>query len=370
MAGTGTASRQFLGPESVTPERLTSLLRKGGVLDTASVTGVTTSVIGAGAGFMGQLIHATLTYDRQEPDAPATLIVKLPAAHPENREVASFFRFYEREVRFYQQIADEVALRTPRCYYSHFDPDSGDYVLLIEDLAPAVVGDQLGGCLAEQADLCIGQLAKFHATWWDSDALEQLDWLPALSDEWYIQSVEQGYAQAWEPFLGFFGNRVSPKLHDVAKRFGAQIRPLMARFGSSPRTIIHGDYRLDNLFFAPPGAADQLAVADWQIAAKGRGVFDVAYFTAGTMPPQERKAAERGLLRAYHEALTAGGVSGYTSDQCWEDYRASVLFCLVYAVIAIGSLDLANERGVELFTTVAGRTFAAIDDLKSYELMD
>ena len=356
-------------PSELTAQWLSGALRRNGAIERASVTSIEQQMIGAGAGFMGELARVKLTYDTNEAGAPASLIAKFPAAALENREVAMFFRFYEREVRFYEQIAGKIDLRIPRCYFSHFDPATGDYVLLLEDLAPARVGDQLAGCAAKEADLCISNLAKFHAAWWESDTLARLDWMPGIDDDWYIQAVEEGYEQAWEPFLSFFGDKVSKELQDVAKRFGQHIRPMLTHFGSSPRSIVHADYRLDNLFYATAEGGDPLSVIDWQITCKGRGAFDVAYFTSGTMPPAERKASEQGLLRTYHRILTEHGVAGYTFENCWDDYRASILFCLVYAVIGIGSLDLANERGVELFTAIANRTFAAIDDLKAYELI-
>ena len=43
-------------------------------------------------------------------------------------------------------------------------------------------------------------------------------------------------------------------------------------------------------------------------------------------------------------------MSGYSLDDCWEDYRLSSLFCWLYTVIALGTLDTANERGLALFT--------------------
>ena len=87
------------------------------------------------------------------------------------------------------------------------------------------------------------------------------------------------------------------------------------------------------------------------------------------LPPAERKSAESELLKMYHDILIERGVRGYDFGQCWEDYRRSVLFLLVYSVISMGSIDMANERGVELFTTILKRTLAAITDLKAYELL-
>ena len=72
----------------------------------------------------------------------------------------------------------------------------------------------------------------------------------------------------------------------------------------------------------------------------------------------------------YHRTLTENGVRGYDFDQCLLDYRASVLFCLLYSVIEIGSTDnLATERGAKLFDTIMERAVSAIQDLNAAELL-
>jgi aminoglycoside phosphotransferase (APT) family kinase protein len=50
---------------------------------------------------------------------------------------------------------------------------------------------------------------------------------------------------------------------------------------TSPRadetTLIHGDYRLDNLMFAPGDPAEVRAVVDWELSTLGHPVSDLAY---------------------------------------------------------------------------------------------
>ena len=357
-------------PAEITAEWLTDALRNSGAIKHASVTAFDSKVIGEGAGLFGELINLSPQYDKPEAVAPASLIGKFPTAALENREVAMFFRFYEREVNFYEQIAEKVELRTPRCYFSAFEPSNGDYLLLLEDLAPAQVGDQAAGCAANHVRLAVSELAKFHATWWKSPALDTLDWMPRLDADWYVQALNDGYAEAWAPFVEFTKDYLTPELADLGQRYGKSIHKFMNKFGSElPATIVHGDFRLDNLFFASPEGGPPFAVIDWQISAKGGGIFDVAYFVCGTLPAAERKAVERDLVKLYHDTLAAHGVMDYSFDQCWEDYRLSTLILLIPSVIVLGSLDLANERAVELFTTISKRTFAAITDLKSAELL-
>jgi hypothetical protein len=358
-------------PAQLTPQWLTHALRTSGAARTSSVASYDAKIIGEGTGFLGELAHLTLRYDKPEPGAPSTLIAKFPTAAPENREMAMYFRFYERETGFYEHIASQVQLRTPRCYFNAFKPENGDFLLLLEDLAPATCGDQVAGCSVEHVRLAIHELAKFQATWWNSPKLDGLEWIPRFDAEWQIDALEQNYEPCWPAFVDFVGPLLTPILNDAGVRLGKSARSLMNRMASDfPMTIVHGDYRLDNMFFASSQGGPEFAVIDWQIAQRSTGVFDVAYFLAGTLPSDERRAHEREILRSYHNTLVAHGVNGYSFDQCWQDYRTTTLFLFVYSVMAAGSIDMANERGATLFSTIARRTLSAIDDLKAYEMLD
>jgi hypothetical protein len=85
--------------------------------------------------------------------------------------------------------------------------------------------------------------------------------------------------------------------------------------------------------------------------------------------PDDRRAIEMDVLRAYHEKLLERGVNNYSFDQCFDDYRISAMFCLVYPVVAGGNLDLANERGVTLAKTMLDRSIATILDLDCDEMI-
>ena len=90
---------------------------------------------------------------------------------------------------------------------------------------------------------------------------------------------------------------------------------------------------------------------------------------AGAVPPADRRAMEMDLLHVYHSILTERGVKGYDFDQCLLDYRTAAMFCWQYAVIILGALDAANERGLELFTDILERFVSIIVDLNAGELL-
>ena len=358
------------GPEALTPEWLTQALRETGTIKKSAVTSFDMEQdIAAGTGLIGQLARLTPHYDQTEEGAPRSLIAKFPAATPENREIGDLLRFYEREIRFYEEIADEIELRTPRRYYSAMDIDAKEYVLLLEDLSQARVGDQLAGCSLAEAELVIRELAKLHATWWDHPRLEELDWMPKANDPLMAQPVADSYQQAWGPFREQFGDGPARSILETGERLGEKITAILDQTADPPRTIVHGDCRLDNLFFAPKEGGDPLAVIDWQISLRGRGPYDVGYFMSQSIDPSERKAKEMDMLRMYHRTLMENGVRDYDFDQCLHDYRLSTLFCLAYPVISGGTLDLANERGLALVTAMLERSVAAITDLNAGELL-
>ncbi|MGN6189215.1 MAG: phosphotransferase family protein, partial [Conexibacter sp.] len=54
---------------------------------------------------------------------------------------------------------------------------------------------------------------------------------------------------------------------------------------SGPATIVHGDYRLGNVMFAPGAPARLTAIFDWELATIGDPLADVGYLTATYAQP-------------------------------------------------------------------------------------
>ena len=46
--------------------------------------------------------------------------------------------------------------------------------------------------------------------------------------------------------------------------------------------------------------------------------------------PETRRLLEQPLLRHYHGRLLALGVQGYSWDDCWNDYRLSVILVSIF----------------------------------------
>jgi aminoglycoside/choline kinase family phosphotransferase len=349
---------------------LNDALAGSGVTGGAAISGFEREVIGEGAGFVGELSRFTLQYDGQANGAPRTVIAKLPTADEAVRNMAQLFGFYEREVRFYEEIAGQVKLRTPRRLFSAMDPAAGRYVLLLEDLAPGRCGDQLASCSLDEARLALREIAKFHAAWWNNPRLDEFPWLPALDEPLLRQVLQAIYRQSWPFFEETLRDRLPAAIFDIGRRFGESFEALAERWAGRPRTIVHTDFRLDNMFFALADGSP-FALIDWQIAQRGLGPGDIAYFLAGNFPPDVRRQHEQALLQTYHETLRASGVTNYDFEQCWEEYRMSMLTLFILLVTNRENVDIAayGERAQTLIDTMIDRYTTAIVDLNAAEFL-
>jgi aminoglycoside/choline kinase family phosphotransferase len=154
----------------------------------------------------------------------------------------------------------------------------------------------------------------------------------------------------------------------AGERLQTKVVALQEQLSERPRTLMHGDFRMDNLVF-PGKGADGLTVLDWQITSRGRGAFDLGYFLTTSMSPADRRAVEEELIASYLETLAAGGVRGYGRDEFMRDYRITAMFCLVYTAIVIGSLDMGNDRGLALFNAMLERNTAMVEDLEAWAVV-
>jgi len=332
-------------PEELSAEWVTGALRSAGHLGDQRVSEVMTQPIGTGQ--MCDCYRLTLRYDG-EVAAPASLVAKLPAADETSRATAKALRLYEVEVDFYQQLAPTLPVRTPQVFYADQDVAATTFVLLLEDLAPARPGDQLTGCSPDQAAAAISELVRLHAARWGDESLASLEWLDKNASG---GGAATGFLPPlWDNFVERYAAVLEPEVRSAGDTLFSHLAGVYLE-DTKPWTIVHGDYRLDNLLFSPDGP---VAVVDWQLCGHGPAMNDVAYFIGAGLLTEVRREVERELVRGYFDDLVASGVTGYGWDRCWRAYRRGSWSGLIIAV-ASATLVERTERGDQLFLAMATR---------------
>jgi hypothetical protein len=350
-------------PSELNAEWLSACLRHAGVLGAnCRVAGFEPERIGQGRGFAGQIARVALRYEPAGVNAPATLIAKFASDHAGTREMMRSIDGYAREVRFYRELAPEIGLGTPRCYFAHYDPAAHECCLLLEDLAPAESIDHDQGYSLEQAQQVLEQLAAMHARHWNR--VEHLDWLQM--DAALFANLRAGFMKGLPGLVEGYRTQY-PTLVRVAQQFvpffsGDEI---LAQARRPPLTLAHGDIHMDNIFL-PSTRGGRFAIIDWQSVAVSRfGTYDVARLLCVGMRPEQRRRHERALLRYYHRALCAHGVRDYPLRGLRLRYRAELVAIVLVAVLVLDGVDFTEDEA----SKYVGRVDAALADAHASRLL-
>ena len=345
-------------PDLVTPQWLTRVLRHAGAIDAATgVSSFEASPIGTGQ--VGANVRYALSYDRAGPKAPPTVVCKFSSRDEASAAAGVAVLTYETEVAFYRDLAHTVDISRPRCHFAEVRPGTADVVLVMEDIAPAEQGDQIGGCSVQQASLAVEEAARLHGPRWGDPALADFRWLDRGDTSVAIAAM---LGTIWEAFVERYRATLAPVTLEAGPQVAA-LAPALLVNRSSPRTPVHSDYRLDNMLFATGGKDRPLTVVDWQTVQLGVGPSDVAYFLGSAFEPERRRSCERDLLIRYHRALVEDyGVDGYPFDRCWRDYVRSSYGSLLMAVFASMMVG-RTDRGDAMFMAMANRSAQMAADL-------
>lgn len=332
-------------PDAVTVDWLTECLRVAGLLTAASVSAVSWEAIGTGQ--VGDSVRFHLSYD-QAGAGPATLAGKFPAADPTSRGTAAAFGLYAKEVGFYRELQQHLAVRTPATFAAEIDADGVEFLLLFEDLGPARGGNQLASCSAEDARAGIRQAAAIHAPSWNDPALTELDWLQPKAGQ--AEQIMALYGNAQAIFRDRYADSLEPEFMGLCEALNDAKEHWFGREGG-PRAIVHGDFRLDNMLFDIMSGAEPIAVLDWQTVAAGNPLTDIGYFLGTGIGDELRRAHEDELLDLYCAEMTRLGVP-LTREAIWDDYVIGALHGISTAVFSAAYVE-RTSRGDENFLSMA-----------------
>jgi Ser/Thr protein kinase RdoA (MazF antagonist) len=204
------------------------------------------------------------------------LLGEAAAAKPE------FVHRPERELETYRRILAPAGIG-PRCFGATADPDSGRYWLLIEKV-PGVELWQVGELpVWEEVAHWLGGLhARFmgHA----EEVTEANPHLLDLSADWFSSwrgRALEGLAES--------DDRRARGLQEALAGYEEVVIALTAL----PRTFVHGELYPSNVLVVR-GSPPRICPVDWEMAAVGPGLIDLAALVGGWTEPQRRR-----LVAAY-----------------------------------------------------------------------
>ncbi|HJZ60483.1 MAG TPA: aminoglycoside phosphotransferase family protein [Gemmataceae bacterium] len=199
-----------------------------------------------------------------------------------------------REVRTYRDLLAPARLGTPAYYGSVADPAAGRYWLFLERVQ--------GVRLNEVGDFAVWEevarwLARLHVAFASrAERLAHEGW-PRHGGEFY---------RVWADRAGEFTRVADPPLSPGTvrrlRRLVASYDRVVGRLLALPVTLIHDEFYPSNVLIGQRDGRLRVCPVDWETAAVGPGLIDLAALTAGDWTDGQRRV----LVRAYLEALPHG----------------------------------------------------------------
>ncbi|MFA5496372.1 MAG: phosphotransferase [Porticoccaceae bacterium] len=312
----------------LTPDMLTAVIRRlypGVTVDSVEI--VESKSYGQEMVSTAARAVLDLTYSAGA-DLPARVVLKLA------RDSSKFLApFYENEVDFYNNLRGELSIEAPRTLGGHYDPESGQFGLLLEDLNqrdahfPNVTEEIRLGVVESLLD----ELAKLHAGYWQSPRFDtDLDW---------VQSHRQGKVshlqnEAVTPVIQHeidnenFKREMVQRLRTSGPMLRAGMIAVQKHHSTLAQTLLHGDAHLGNTYILP---GDKGGFLDWQLMVRGYCMHDVNYLVTTALSIEQRRNNEESLLRRYLSRLSDLGIERPPSfDEAWREYRRTLVWGVYY----------------------------------------
>ena len=391
--------------DQLTADWLSHSLKDSGLLQDGQVEALVVQPIGDQVGFNGEVVLVVPTYANlsasESKSVPKSMILKIPTAS-KNRILGQTMGLYEKEIRFYRDLRSQLNIRTPKHYCSALDiaddPEvvlerlrgmnrlpiwvisgimvlanwmsSGNprrYALFIEDLSGYRMGDQAAGCTDADIQNIVSTMGLLHAQFWGSKALAEMKWIAPYSVTSRIMQMR--YLKSIGRYLAEESKTLTSQQRDMLGWLRRNGVNLTERYGDDPATLLHGDFRLDNICF--DDKTNEVVLFDWQTLQAGPGTSDLAYFISATLPESAGEENVNELLALYHRVLTEQGVALELAQVRWQ-YEVGMLLMLhrVLPTIYDGNMDLSVDRGLPLLKAWLARILSRLKSVDHSKLLD
>ena len=351
----------------ITAEWMRQALAAGGVSAAAEFAAVEVERLSDVVNALGRLYRCRLTVSDGGAADPASVIVKLPGANALALRFARWMSLHRREYLFYRDVAGQGCVRAPALYYGDFDERSHRFVLVLEDLGGLEAVPQSAGMDATRARQAVREIAGLHGRFWEAARDPALSACGDFLTTGECRIMQTVYLLTLPAALERFGDLFSAETRRLTEAFGFRIPAHFAAVSAGPKSVVHGDYRADNMLFG--GGREEPAVIDWQGFGTGCGMYDVAFFLGTSVTSDLRRRIERDVLDEYHAIVLGAGAESYSREACWRSYRQNMLGTLMPMVIGCGALEMSDPEMVSQSRELLSRVLTAIVELDSWAFL-
>lgn len=151
----------------------------------------------------------------------------------------------------------------------------------------------------------LGDLASWEAVarWLAIMHTRLATWTEPVVQRARLLRYDARFYQQWPRRALAFARRADPGVARRVEWLVGRYDQVVERLVALPLTVIHGELYASNVLVQETAEGPRVCPVDWEMAAVGPGLIDLAALTAGNWTDQDRTS----LALAYHAALDLAG---------------------------------------------------------------
>ncbi|MDE0884859.1 MAG: phosphotransferase [Myxococcota bacterium] len=299
--------------------------------------------------------------EQGEPVGPSSLFIKSSPPDFGSSLFGVLFGLGGNEVDFYRRVRPDLTVRSPKVFYS--EGNSNHYVILLEDLTDKGCDFRTlaSSCSLDEARKVITTLGTLHAGFWESPRFStDLAWVRRLESDRDFRLLDLVRQLSVPIACQKYSASIPGKIVDLIPHLMKNYRKLEAAWAQGPRTLLHGDAHLGNMYVQE----GEVGLLDWQVFNYGQGMRDISYLLVNSLDEKIRLDHQEKLVRHYLAVLADHGVS-LAFDVAWRQYRMQS----VYAWIAGAVTAPSNFQPESVVSAGLARASNAVLDLDALGLI-
>ncbi len=291
--------------------------------------------------------------------APSSIFCKLLPNDPFRRTAIAQTNMGIREAKFYESLGPLLSIRIPRVHGVCFEEQGeGAFIILLENLVESgcTVSSGPESPSPDAAAKALEDLAELHVRF-ENPARRRAEagWVtePDPPSDYGSMRLQEG--------LDHHREKLSPAFAEMSRVYIAHQPALHRLWAEGPKTVIHGDLHIGNLF----EDEGRVGFLDWGLVVLSTPIRDVSYFLCMSLSIEDRRAHERDLLRHYLDVRRALGGEGVEFDEAWKTHRLQTSYLAPASCQIVTFPEDATPRRKKFAAAFLARAEAAIEDLES-----
>jgi hypothetical protein len=327
--------------EEITPEWMTRQL--GGVGECAIERVQLEKMTGYNPE-LSQLFRTRIEYSRRSADHPDVVIVKIPPVDDATRIKEATFGPYASELNSYRLLESYQGGSMAKLYGAEEDTEERTACFVFEDLGALSEGQKYAKIDLAIAQKAVGFMGKYQARYWRDESLGAADWIHDSNWAFLFNQNPADSSIGWKVIEADDRFEKTGGLVVAGEYLGSRLSDLRDAMRSRPNTLTHNDFHQGNVLLRQTSDGAMPVIIDWQMPAYSGGTNDLAKFMMTAVPFDILTEHEHSLVYHYTNALKANGVTGYSFDECWRDYRRAQV--ATFGNYAISCYETSPDGGL------------------------